>query len=375
MKFFIPQPCKDDKHCGHGAVCIDNFCDLASCFKNADCNDDESCVDGECVSPPECTSNANCPYGKVCSDEGECTNCKDDSECNIGQECIYGSCKDAGCNDDRDCLNGQICVENKCIVGQSCHSSRDCSSTCCIDNICKLPRYGGDTDTIPDSYGYDEEDYHSGHHRGPTHRESAGRPQRRGHGPGGSSVRPQQRGRGLEHDSVGSGVRPQKRRQRQRGFGGRPQRKQSHFRNDMYFRGHKDNAILENVRVKRQTPRCPDDEGCSTPSDCLLAQFCRINHCQYNSCQNHLDCDRRLGQRCRGGNCVKVCRLAYKLTGSGPCKLRTNKFHYLTMFTNLGIETNALVDMYAETDDVSNHVADQETVNLQIQNAQKVFVA
>ena len=48
------------------------------------------------------------------------------------------------------------------------------------------------------------------------------------------------------------------------------------------------------------------------------------------------------------------------------CVLRTNKFHYLTMFTNLGIETNALVDMYAETDDVSNHVADQETVNLQI---------
>ena len=50
----------------------------------------------------------------------------------------------------------------------------------------------------------------------------------------------------------------------------------------------------------------------------------------------------------------------------------TNKFHYLKY---LGMETNALVDMYAETVDVSNHVADQETVNLQIQNAHKVFVA
>ena len=71
------------------------------------------------------------------------------------------------------------------------------------------------------------------------------------------------------------------------------------------------NTILKNVRVKRQNGQafiCPDDEGCSNHLDCLLAQFCRRNKCHYNSCQNHLDCNRGHGQRCRGGNCVKVCR-------------------------------------------------------------------
>ena len=308
-------------------------------------------MDGECVSPPECTSNADCRGGQVCNDEGKCTNCNNDSDCNNEQECIDGTCKDAGCSDDRDCLNGQTCVENTCIHGQSCDSSRDCSDTCCINNICRVLRHGqgrsgfgakpqgqegfGYTNTIDNSYEYDGPQGQGGLDDSDTFDNFyeyggedylSGPPGQRGldgtdtidtnsHDYDEEDYHPGPLGQGglddktYEYDeedyldgSPGGEPIPKE-------SGGRPRRSVKDVSGN-------NNTILKNVRVKRQkrqTLICPDDEGCGTSSDCLLAQICRRHKCQYNSCQNHLDCNRGRGQRCRGGNCVKVCRLAYNI--------------------------------------------------------------
>ncbi len=136
------------------AVPEDGTCDDSEeCVGNLDCRDDrctrmpaqgETCADGSCADDLYCRDNDRCsPYaglGAPCAESD--VRCGDDLHCSAASETcapyptLGQSCADTHCDDDLYCDEGAVC-RAELPDGAACDNHRQCSSSDCVENLCK----------------------------------------------------------------------------------------------------------------------------------------------------------------------------------------------------------------------------------------------
>lgn len=145
--------CRKDDDCSNGEVCEGLVC-ARGCRTNAGCPADKSCVNNKCVdmcdSPTSCGTNAEC---KIVNHQKKCdcpeplvgdpvvgckypiVPCYEDGECTNGRVCYGGFCEGM-CRTDRNCLADERCIQGVC--KSVCNSDASCpANQICENRLCQ----------------------------------------------------------------------------------------------------------------------------------------------------------------------------------------------------------------------------------------------
>ena|GEM_PF-5464591 len=135
------SPCASNEDCNEGLICVNGFCQDASCGPGGVCPPGFICIGDVCVDG-SCSSEDPCPLGFVCVG-GFCfpddeVPCGPGGECPPGQECVEGFCEDLiPCSEEGECPPGQECVDGYCADLIPCTEDGDCPpGQECVDGFC-----------------------------------------------------------------------------------------------------------------------------------------------------------------------------------------------------------------------------------------------